>query len=115
MLFVCTGMWNEGGAGHEEQNNVGSSDRLAFILWETPLLNNKPLRLFLKTGCCQRTSIFLQAVPPLSGASVIFIVQSKAPEPSSVHVWARCACVGERSALRCGQKEKPFAQKCKGL
>ena len=26
-----------------------SSDRLAFILWEAPLLNNKPLRLFLKT------------------------------------------------------------------
>lgn len=73
---------------------AGSSDRLAFILWEAPLLNNKPLRLFLKTGRCHTkyvtyVSIFLQAVPPLSGASVIFIVQSKAPEPSSVHVWGQ--------------------------
>ena len=33
-----------------EQNNGGPSDRLAFILWEAPLLNNKPLRLFLKAG-----------------------------------------------------------------
>ena len=31
---------------------AGSSDRLAFILWEAPLLNNKPLRLFLKTERC---------------------------------------------------------------
>lgn len=85
---------DEGGDGYEQQNNGGSSDRLAFILWEAPLLNNKPLRLFLKTGRCHTkyvtyVSIFLQAVPPLSGASVIFIVQSKAPEPSSVHVWGQ--------------------------
>ena len=99
---------------------AGSSDRLAFFLWEAPLLNNKPLRLFLKTGRCHtkyatHVSIFLQAVPPLSGAFVISLCRARLPSQVLCMYGAKYACVGERSTLRCGQKEKPFAQKCKGL
>lgn len=119
VLFVCSGM-ERGRCWPREQNNGGSSDRLAFILWEAPLLDNKPLRLFLKTERCHTkyaTHVDLPAgcTSTFGGICDFHCVEHKAPEPSSVHVWSQMHMRWQTKRLRCGQKEKPFAQKCKGL
>ena len=108
-MFLFAPGWNEGGAGHEEQNSGGVVRQARiYPVRNTPLLNNKPLRLFLKTGRCHTkyaTHIDLLACSTSSfgRAFVIFIVQSMAPPPSFVHVWgpdAHVRCRAKRKALR---------------
>lgn len=71
MFFVCSGM-GRGDDGYEQQNSGGFVRQARiYPVRETPLLNNKPLRLFLKAGRCHTkyaTHVNLPwAVPPLSG------------------------------------------------
>ena len=119
--FLFAPGWNEGAAGHEEQNS-GGFVRQAHIypVRNTPLLNNKPLRLFLKAGRCHTKYATHVDLPACSTSSferafVIFMVLSMAPGPNFVHVWGTHAHALANEALSMRAKKKPFAQKCKGL
>lgn len=97
-----------------------SSDRLAFILWEAPLLNNKPLRLFLKTGRCHTKYATHIDLPAGCTSTFGGICDFHCAEQGSCPKF--CACVGpdahalaNEAPSMPGKKKSPSHKSAKGF
>ena len=97
-----------------------SSDRLAFILWEAPLLNNKPLRLFLKTGRCHTKYATHIDLPTGCTSTFGGICDFHCAEQGSCPKF--CACVApdahalaNEAPFDAGKKKSPSHKSAKGF
>lgn len=113
---------NEGGAGHEQRNNGGIVRQARiYPVRNTPLLNNKPLRLFLKAGRCHtkyatHVDLPVGSTSSFGRAFVIFIVQSMTPGPNFVHVWGTHAhALANEASFDAGKKKSPSHKGAKGF